>query len=185
MNNSSPPDLERFRNHLRILAEIELSPRLRVKEDPSDIVQQSLLEAHRDLASFRGQTDAELVAWLRTILAHNLANAGRHYQTQKRDLRREQVITKQLEQSSVQLENFLADDRTSPSQRAVHNEQVQRLADAMTLLLDDEKAAILLKHFQAWSLSQIGKHLGRSNDAVAGLLKRGLKKLRFHMQEQE
>ena len=185
MNNSSPPDLERFRDNLRLLAEIELSPRLRVKEDPSDIVQQSLLEAHRDLASYRGQTEAELVAWLRTILARNLANAGRHYRTQKRDLRREQILAKHLEQSSVQLENFLACDHSSPSQRAVHNEQIQQLAAGLALLLDDEKTAIMLKHFQGWSLSQISEHLGRSNDAVAGLLKRGLKKLRSHMQDSE
>ena len=42
----------------------------------------------------------------------------------------------------------------------------------------DQRSAVILKHFQDWSLSQIAKHLDRSTLAVAGLLKRGLKKLR-------
>jgi DNA-directed RNA polymerase specialized sigma24 family protein len=78
MAANSLPDLDRFRNRLRLLAEIELSPRLRVKEDASDIVQQTLLEAHRDLPAYRGQTDAELFCWLKTILAHKRGQALPH-----------------------------------------------------------------------------------------------------------
>lgn len=179
------PNLDRYRSYLRLLAEIELSPRLQVKEDASDIVQQSLLEAHRDLPAFRGQTEAELVGWLKTILARNLFNTARHYRTQKCDVGREQSLAERLDQSSGRLENFLASEQTSPSQRAVHNEQVQQLADGLALLLDGERTAIVLKHFQGWSLSQISEHLGRPTNAVAGLLKRGLKKLRSHLQDSE
>lgn len=185
MTNSSPPDLDRFRDHLRLLAEIELSPRLRVKEDASDLVQQSLLEAHRDWAAYRGRTEAELIGWLKTILARNLLNAARHYRTQKCDVRREQSLAQRLDQSSARLKNFLASEQTSPSQRAVRNEQVAQLAAGLARLLDDERTAIVLKHFQGWSLAEISAHLGRPTDAVAGLLKRGLKKLRSHLQDSE
>jgi RNA polymerase sigma-70 factor, ECF subfamily len=182
MTSASPPDLDRFRSYLRLLAEIELSPRLRVKEDASDLVQQSLLEAHRDLPAYRGQTDAELVGWLKTILARNLSNAARHYRTQKCDIRREQSLAEYLDQSSARVADFLASEQTTPSQAAVHNEQIQQLTDGLAQLLDGERTAIVLKHFRGWSLSEISAHLGRPTDAVAGLLKRGLKKLRAHMQ---
>lgn len=185
MTNVSPSDLDRFRNYLRLLAEIELSPRLRVKEDASDIVQQSLLEAHRDLAAYRGQTEAELVGWLKTILARNLLNAARHYRTQKCDVRREQSLAERLDQSSARVENFLASDQTSPSQRAVRNERSAALADALARLLEAERTAIVLKHFHGWSLARISDQLGRPVNAVAGLLKRGLKKLRTQLQDSE
>ena len=183
MTTASPLDLNRYRGSLWLLAEIELSPLLRVKEDASDIVQQSLLEAHRDLPAYRGQTDAELVGWLKTILARNLLNAARHYRTQKCDVRREQSLAERLDQSSARLENYLASEQTSPSQQAVRNEQVEQLAVGLARLLDAERTAIVLKHFKGWSLSQISEQLGRPTDAVAGLLKRGLKKLRSHLQD--
>ena len=184
MAPASPPDLDRFRSFLRLLVEIELSPRLRVKEDASDIVQQTLWEAHRDLPAYRGQTEAELVGWLRTILARNLLNVAQHYHTQKRDVAREQSLAVHLDQSSARVAGFLASEQTTPSQAAVHNEEIQQLADGLAQLLDGERTAIVLKHFRGWSLSQISEHLGRPPDAIAGLLKRGLKKLRSLLQEQ-
>ena len=160
-------------------------PRLRVKESPSDIVQQSLLEAHRDLPSFRGRSDAELVGWLKTILARNLLNVARHYRTAKCDIRREQSLAESLEQSSARLDQWLSIDQSSPSQRAERNERVVALADALALLLDQERTAILLKHFRGWSLQEISEHIDRPVTAVAGLLKRGLKKLRDHLKALE
>ncbi len=185
MTDISPPPLERFRNYLRLLAEIELSPLLRVKEDASDIVQQSLLEAHRDLPNYRGQTEGELVGWLKTILARNLLNVARRYGTQKCDVAREQPLGKRLDQSTVRIENFLASEQSSPSHQAMLNEQIIQLSEGLARLLDGERTAIVLKHFQGWTLSQISVHLGRPTDAVAGLLKRGLKKLRTHLQAAE
>src|SRR5439155_12433157 len=113
----SEPDLNQYRGYLRALAQIELGRRLQSKIDPSDIVQQSLLEAHQDLATLKGKTEAELVAWLRMILTRNLLNTARDFGAQKRDIRRERSLAQQVEDSSVRLDNFLASDQTSPSQR--------------------------------------------------------------------
>jgi RNA polymerase sigma-70 factor, ECF subfamily len=174
-------EIERFRGYLRVLAEIELSPRLRGKVDPSDIVQQSLLEAHRALAAFKGRTEPELIAWLRTILAHNLLNTAREFAAKKRDIRRERNMAVGVEQSSLRLERFLAAEQTSPSQHVMRAEQLEQLAEALTQLPDDQRTAVILKHFHDWPLAQIAEHQGRSTLAVAGLLKRGLKKLRTVM----
>lgn len=179
------PDLERFRAALLLLAEIELSPHLRSKEDASDIVQQTLLEAHRDLASFRGQTEAELLAWLKTILFRNLYNVARKFRTRMRDQGKELSLADRLDQSSAQLGKFLASEQTSPSQRASQNEQLQQLAEGLDRLLEAERTAVVLKHLHGWPLADVSTHLGRPVDAVAGLLKRGLKKLRDYLRVDE
>ena len=178
-------DLERFRRYLTLLAEASLNPRLRVKESPSDIVQQSLLEAHRDRPAFRGQTEAELVGWLKTILARNLQNVARHYHTAKCDVRLEQSMDQRLDQSSSRLDQLLPAEHSSPSRKAIENERAEALAAAFGTLLEQERTAIMLKHFQDWSLQEISEHLERPVDAIAGLLKRGLKKLRNHLQDLE
>lgn len=178
-------ELERYRRYLTLLAEAELDPRLKVKESPSDIVQQSLLEAHCSLADFRGRSEPELLGWLKTILARNLLNTARHFRTAKRDIRLEQQLMGRLDQSSARLDQLLIDHQSSPSQRAEQNERIAALTKAFESLLEQERTAIILKHFQDWSLKEISEHLSRPPDAVAGLLRRGLKKLRSQMQAPE
>lgn len=180
-NAESPaavPDLNQFRGYLHVLAQIELSPRLRAKVDPSDIVQQSLLEAHQGLAAFRGRSEGELAAWLRMILSRNLLNTIRDFGAAKRDVRREQPMAVKIDQSSVRLENFLAAQLTSPSQKLLRGERAEQLAAALSELPDDQRQAVILKHFHERSLAEIAAEMDRSTMAVAGLLKRGLKKLR-------
>jgi len=174
-------DLDRHRGYLRALAQIELGRRLQSKVDASDIVQQSLLEAHQGLGALKGRTEPEVVAWLRTILARNLLNTARDFATKKRDLKRERSLVQHLADSSVRLDQFLASEQTTPSQIAVRSEDAEKLAAALAGLPDDQRTAVILKHFHDWSLAQISEHMGKSTLAVAGLLKRGLKKLRTLM----
>jgi RNA polymerase sigma-70 factor (ECF subfamily) len=169
---------ERFRAYLRLLARLHLDPRLRGKLDPSDVVQQTLVQAYQARDQFRGHSDGELAAWLRQILARNLAMAARDFARGKRDVARERSLEAALAQSSSRLEVWLAADQSSPSAGAVRNEQARRLADALEQLPEAQREALVLQHWHGWSLAQIGEQLGRSPEAVAGLIKRGLKQLR-------
>ena len=185
-----PPDeagrlLEPFRPYLRLLARLHLAPQLRGKLDPSDVVQQTLLQAYQALEQFRGHSEAERAAWLRQILARNLAQAVRDFGRARRDLAREQSLQAALDASSAQLEAWLAADQSSPSQRAYQAEQAQRLAGALEQLPEAQREALVLQHWQGLSLAEIGAHLGRSPEAVAGLIKRGLKQLRHLLRESE
>jgi RNA polymerase sigma-70 factor (ECF subfamily) len=185
-----PPDdagrlLEPFRAYLRLLARLHLAPQLRGKLDPSDVVQQTLLQAYQALDQFRGHSEAERAAWLRQILARNLAQAVRDFGRARRDLAREQPLQAALDASSAQLEALLATDQSSPSQRADQGEQAQRLAEALEQLPETQREALVLQHWQGLSLAEIGARLGRSPEAVAGLIKRGLKQLRHLLREGE
>jgi RNA polymerase sigma-70 factor (ECF subfamily) len=185
-----PPDeagrlLERFRAYLRLLARLHLAPQLRGKLDPSDVVQQTLLQAYQALDQFRGHSEAERAAWLRQILARNLAQAVRAFGRAKRELAREQSLQAAVEASSARLEAWLIADQSSPSQRAEQAEQALRLAAALEQLPEAQREALVLQHWQGLSLAEIGVHLGRSPEAVAGLIKRGLKQLRHLMREGE
>ncbi len=171
-------ELERYRNYLRLLARLQLDPRLRGKLDPSDLVQQTLLQAHQMQGQFRGATEAEQAAWLRQILVRTMANAARDLGRLKRDVGRERSLEAAIEESSLRLEAWLASEQTSPSVRAEKNEQLLRLAEALEQLPDAQREAVELHHLRGLSLAELAGQLGRSEGAVAGLLHRGIKRLR-------
>src|SRR5262245_57466232 len=115
--------LEGYRSYLRLLARLHLDQRLQGKLDPSDVVQQTLLEAYQGLGQFRGQGEAQQAAWLRQILARNLANAVRDLGRARRDVRRERSLEAELADSAARLGVWLAAEQSSPSQHVERKEQ--------------------------------------------------------------
>jgi len=175
--------LEKHRNYLRLLTRLEFPAKLRSKLEHSDVIQQTLLHAHQALENFRGNSDAEMAAWLRKILTRNLIHASRDYGRAKRDVARERSLNHALDESSARIESWLAADQSLPSERMRRTEQLLRLADAVDSLPDAQREAVEMHYWQGKSLSDIASHLGRSNAAVGGLLHRGLKKLRSQLSE--
>jgi RNA polymerase sigma-70 factor (ECF subfamily) len=141
---ASQGELERYRNYLRLLARLQLDSRLRGNLDPSDLVQQTLLQAHQMRDQFRGATEAEYAAWLRQILVRTLANADRDLGRLKRDVGRERSLEAAIEESSVRLEAWLASEQSSPSACAEKNEQLLRLAEALEQLPDAAAYSVTL-----------------------------------------
>jgi RNA polymerase sigma-70 factor (ECF subfamily) len=177
-------DLERFREYLRLLAGLHLDPRLRGKLDPSGVVQQTLLEAHQALIQLRGRAEAEVLAWLRKALAHNLADEVRRLTAGKRDAAREKSLQTALEQSSARVEAWLAAEHSTPSRVAHRQEQAVRLAAALARLPDKQRQAVELRHLQGLSLAQIAAEMDTTKAAVVGLLHRGVEKLRDLLKEE-
>jgi RNA polymerase sigma-70 factor, ECF subfamily len=157
-------ELNRYRQYLLLLARVEIDPRLCEKLDPSDVVQQTLLDAHQKRDQFRGTSEAEKAAWLRQILANNLVDALR--------------AVGRKEQSSQRIGMWLTADESTPSQKLDQHEQAIRLADALAQLPHAQREALVLQNWDNWSLEEIAEHMDKTTAAVAGLLKRGLKRLR-------
>jgi len=171
-------DLEGYRDYLRLLAQLQLAQALQAKIDVSGVVQQTLLEAHQKMPNCAASGSDQLAAWLRQILAHNLADEIRRVKAEKRDVRRERSLNAALQQSSDRVESWLTAQQSSPSLAARRQEQAVRLSAALAKLPPAQQEAVVLRHFHGWPLAQIAHHLGRSHAAVAGLLKRGLQQLR-------
>ncbi len=174
---------DRFRAYLRLLASTHMSKRLQSKMDPSDVVQQTLLQAHRSMADFRGQTDAQMAAWLRQILARNLAHAQRDFGRDKRDVTRERSLQQLFDASSARLDAWVAAELPSPSQKVQRSEELLCLCEALEQLPETQREAVCLHYFEHLKLADVANRMGRSTTAVAGLLKRGLRKLRELVRE--
>jgi RNA polymerase sigma-70 factor, ECF subfamily len=177
----TPLPLEHYRQYLRLLARLQLDPRLRGQLDPSDIVQQTLLRAHERCDQFRGRSDEEMRAWLRAILAHTLVDTVRRFGRQKGD--RARSLEAALEQSSAKLEALLASEESSPSQGALRAERLIELAEALARLPDDQRTAVELRYLQGLAVPDVAERMGRSTVSVTGLLYRGMKALRDVMSE--
>lgn len=168
--------LESYRDYLRLLARMNLDPRLRGRIDPSDLVQQTLLKAHEKRHQFRGKTDAELAAWLRAILANQIADALRRFG--RRGGTREHSLEEALEQSSARLAAWLAAERSSPSQKLARQEHLIEVAERIAKLPEDQRTALELRHLQGLSVPAAARQMGKSPAAVASLLYRAMKTLR-------
>lgn len=171
--------LELYRRYLALLVRVQIGKRLQAKVDASDIVQETFLEAHRNFARFRGKSEAELVAWLRQILATSLADLMRRYLgTQGRDVRLEREIAHDLDRSTVMLDRGLVAPGSSPSQQAARREQSVVLADALAELPDDYRDVLVLRHLEGLTFPQVAQRMGRTLDSVEKLWMRGLGRLR-------
>src|SRR5260370_16862245 len=157
--------LRRYHPWLLLLARVQIDSQLRGKLDPADIVQQALLEACRDFAQDRGRTEAELMAWLRQILAHVLAHEIRRYRgTKQRDLAREVSLEQALAQSSQRLGEVLAGPQSSPSQQAARHEEEMLLADVLARLPDDYRGVLVLP-LEGLAHDEIAPPFGRTSAA--------------------
>lgn len=175
------PLLDLYRSYLGLLARFEVGPRLQRKIDPSDLVQETLLDAHRQFSRFEGTTEAQFLAWLRRILAGRAANTVRHYLgTQSRNVQQELEVqlNESFERASGHLSQIAIATSESPSQHAQRREQAVLIADALHQLPDDYRDVIVLRHWDELTFPDIAQRLNRSVDSVEKLWLRALGKLK-------
>lgn len=171
--------LERYRNYLRLLVRVQIGRRLRRKVDPSDVVQQAFLDAHRGFGGFRGTAEAELVAWLRQIAASVIARQVRQYAgTQRREVGLERALEDEMAQSSCALDRGLMAAQSSPSWRAARREEAVLVADALAQLPEHYREVIVLRHLEGLPPDEVAERMGRTADSVRKLWARALVQLR-------
>jgi RNA polymerase sigma-70 factor (ECF subfamily) len=152
------------------MANQDTDPALRAKVAPSDLVQETFLEAQRDFSRFHGETEEELLAWLRCILRNNLANARQHYEAQKRDVGRE-VRGADADVAAV------PDSGESPSARTRAREQDEEVQRALQRLPERSRQAIVWHQWDGLTFAQVGERLGCSEEAARGIFRRALEEL--------
>jgi RNA polymerase sigma-70 factor (ECF subfamily) len=170
--------LERYRAYLECLTFIQIDPRLWRRFGWSDVVNQTLLEAYRDLAQLQQIDEVDRNRRLRRMLHNNLLDRIEHERAEMRDYRREASLDDALTGSSCNLQRWLATDTPGPDGRTDAAERAARLADALTRLPQREREALIMQKYHGFSLAQIAEHLQCTTGAVAGLHARALKRLR-------
>jgi len=174
--------LELCRKYLLLVANREFEDKLRAKGGASDLVQETLLEAHRDFARFEGTTRAEILAWLRRILLNNLSNFRRRYaQAENRCVARE--ISLDGTGPLADLKRSLARDTTSPESRVAAEEASAALDRALELLPSDYREVILLRHSQGLSFAELGQLMDRTDEAARKLYVRAIERLRQELKK--
>jgi RNA polymerase sigma-70 factor, ECF subfamily len=173
--------VEQYREYLLVLARLHRDMLVEARIDPSDIVQMTLLKAHQRRDQFRGDSGREQAAWMRKILTNTMIDAVR----KARPVAglRERSLEEALERSSRRLEALLQDHQPSPGAQGDRHESLVGLARALSELSDDQRSAIELRYLQGLSLGEISQRMERSTGSVAGLLQRGLGRLREILQE--
>ena len=179
--------LTSYHNYLTLLASTQLNVRLQARISPSDIVQETFLQAHKAFGQFRGTTEAELLVWLRRILATRLAKmVEKNIIAGKRDVRREislDDIGRTLDRSTARLEAVLAADQSTPSTRASRHEHAVLLADELADLPDDYREVLMLRDLEGLPFSDVAERMGRTSGAVRMLWFRAIDKLRRQLAE--
>src|SRR3954447_8057251 len=174
--------LEQYRNYLVVLATTQIERRLQPRVSPSDVVQETMLRAHKNFAQFRGTTEPELLAWLRQILVNNLARfVEQHMLAARRDVRREVSVERlgmALEQSTIQLAALVPAEGKSPSMAVQQREEAVLLADRLAQLPDDYREVLVLRNLQGLPFEDIAGRIGRSIGATRMLWLRAIEKLR-------
>jgi RNA polymerase sigma-70 factor (ECF subfamily) len=173
--------LQRYRNYLMLLAATQIEKRWQSRISPSDIVQETMLKAHRHFAQFHGQSEQEFLAWLRQILLSNLATfVEQHMLAAKRDMRREVPIERShaVGEDTVRMGPLLRAAGETPSACVQQREEAVMLADRLAQLPPLYREVLVLRNIQGLSFEQVAARLDRSLGATRMLWLRAIEKLR-------
>jgi RNA polymerase sigma-70 factor, ECF subfamily len=174
--------LEPYRNYLRFLAAAQMGRQIGLRVTPSDIVQDTMLAAHRDFGNFVGTSSAEFSNWLRTIMARALLKAIEHHlKAEKRDVRRElslDQIQRNFASSCNLAASLVSNRQPSPSHAAVADEEAKWLADLISRLPEDYQQVIALRNFGGLRFEEVASKMQRSTQAVRMLWLRAISRLR-------
>jgi RNA polymerase sigma-70 factor (ECF subfamily) len=164
--------VESYRDYLLILAGLHRGLLARAGLDPSDLVQMTLMKAHRNAGQFRGTLACEQAAWMRRILMRTMIDEAR------RAAPRDVSLEAAFEESSLRLEAVLGDGRAAAGVAGEEEERLAALAAALPRLSDDQRRAIELRYLEGLSIEAISRRMERTTASVGGLLQRGLRQLR-------
>jgi RNA polymerase sigma-70 factor, ECF subfamily len=169
--------LKLYRPVLRMIADQMVGSGLQRREDASDIVQRTVLEAYAGFEQFQGRSEPEFSAWLKQILRRNVTNLVRDNRAAKRDVRREQYFN--AAEGSISVTWMQPVGRgTTPSQRVIKDEAARNLTDAIDELPDQQRVAVQMRHLEGLGIEEIATAMNKTPAAVAGLIRRGLQTLR-------
>jgi RNA polymerase sigma-70 factor (ECF subfamily) len=172
--------LEAARSYLLLQADQHLPQSIRAKVGPSDIVQETAIDAHRDFLRFRGTTQEELYAWLRTILQNNVIDMVRRFElAQMRTAKREANLSVVADRCGT---SVLPAGSHTPDHSAIRREDADLLASVLARVPDDYQTILRLRYWDGLTFPEIATRIGRSEEAARKLWYRALARLTEELQ---
>ena len=176
--------LEAYRPFLLSLATAEFDSDLKAKAGPSDLVQETFIDAQRDFANFKSDSMTELRIWLHAILMNNLADLRKRFlRAQKRQVRRERPLS--ASDSKELVKALMAPDGQSPSRVAISKEEHSRIEAGLGRLPVAYRQVILMRSQQRQSFEKIAQAIGRSPDAARMLWNRAVQRLKQELESHD
>jgi RNA polymerase sigma-70 factor (ECF subfamily) len=168
-------------DRLRRMVALRLDPRLQGRVDPSDVLQESYLEAVRQLADYLRNPPLPFFLWLRQLAGHRLYKLHRHHLgAQTRDAGREVSLYRGAlpEASSAALAAQLLGRECRPSEAAVRTELKIRLQEALNGMDATDREVLSLRHFEQLTSAEVARELNISEAAAGKRYLRALVRLK-------
>lgn len=176
--------LTRHRDQLRKMIAVRMDRRLAPRLDPSDIVQDVMADADRELSDYLRRRPVPFYPWLRQLAWDRLIEVHRrHVRADKRSVRREQPGLLGLpDESACLLADRLIDRHSGPSQQAIRAETRRRVRAAIALMSDRDREVLVLRHLEQLSTAQTAAILGITENAVKARHVRALDRLQRQLE---
>ncbi|MGD9853600.1 MAG: sigma-70 family RNA polymerase sigma factor [Planctomycetaceae bacterium] len=177
--------MERHREALRRMVAARMDRGMAQRVDASDIVQETLIEAHRRLNDYLKDGPMPFHLWLRQIAKDRLIDAHRRNRAQRRDVGREQSLAPaaRTDQSSLDLAAQLCDMELTPAAHALRQELESRFWSALAMLDEPDREIVLLRHQEQLGNGETADLLGLSPAAAGMRYLRAIRRLRSALGE--
>jgi RNA polymerase sigma-70 factor, ECF subfamily len=171
--------LDRHRPRLRSMVAVHLDPRISARVDPSDVVQEALVEAYKRLPAYAQDRAISFYPWLRQIAWQRLLKLHhKHLSATRRSVQREQRAELPLPDDSMQqLANQLVSSSTEPGQRLVKQEIQQRVRAALDELRHADREVLVMRYLEHMSITEISETLELNPATVKKRHTRALQRL--------
>jgi RNA polymerase sigma-70 factor (ECF subfamily) len=165
---------ERCAGRLLAFIRLRLGRDLRSRLESRDVLQATLLKSLEHLKELKGDETRSLMAWLARIAEHEIRDCADFHHRQRRDAARDTAIDDDAPLPAL---------TRSALSRVILDEQAGQLEEALESLSADHREVILLRKFEELSFAEIGRRLGKSEDACRMLLARAMTALTLRMSE--
>ena len=163
---------ERYAGRLLGFIRLRLGRDLRARLESRDILQASLLKSLEHLDELKATTAPSLMAWLARIAEHEIRDRADYHQRQRRDAAREVAIADDTPVAALS---------RSALTKVIFSEEARQLEDALEALSPEHREVIVLRKFEELSFAEIGRRMGRTEDACRMLLARAMTALTLRL----
>lgn len=177
--------LDRHRGRLRRMVKTRLDRRLAARVDPSDVVQEALTDAYRNLDAYLRDRPLPFYPWLRQFAWQRLVKLHRrHIGSQKRSIEREEQWAMSLpDESALELADHLLDRESSPIRDLIREELRDRLKQVLAQMSPKDREILVMRNLEQLSITEIAATLGIREGTAKVRHLRALKRLRELLDE--